>query len=206
MFQQTSNQEISISRVSASLEVIKKGGMVIMVDDEDRENEGDLVCAASLVTPPMINFMTKEARGLVCLALDASFVDRLKLPMMEDSSRKVGNKSTAFTVSIEARHGVTTGISAADRAHTIRVATDPKSGPEDIVVPGHVFPLKARAGGVLERGGHTEGSVDLTFLAGLPKAAVICEIMNDDGSMARRDDLERFATKHSLPILSILIL
>jgi 3,4-dihydroxy 2-butanone 4-phosphate synthase/GTP cyclohydrolase II len=203
VFQQNSNQEMSISRVTTSLEAIKKGGMVIMVDDEDRENEGDLVCAASLVTPQIINFMTKEARGLVCLAMDAHFIDRLKLPMMEDFSRKVGNKSTAFTVSIEARHGVTTGISAADRAHTIRVASDLESSPDDIVVPGHVFPLKARPGGVLERGGHTEGSVDLTYLAGLPKAAVICEIMNDDGSMARRDDLEKFALKHNLPILSI---
>jgi 3,4-dihydroxy 2-butanone 4-phosphate synthase/GTP cyclohydrolase II len=177
--------------------------MVIMVDDEDRENEGDLVCAARLVTPQMINFMTKEARGLVCLALDANSVEKLKLPMMEDSSRRIGNKSTAFTVSIEARSGVTTGISAADRAHTIQVATDPESGPEDIVVPGHVFPLKARSGGVLERGGHTEGSVDLTFLAGLDRAAVICEIMNDDGTMARRDDLHDFSMKHDLPILTI---
>lgn len=203
VFQQSSSQEMSINRVTTALEAIKKGGMVIMVDDEDRENEGDLVCAASLVTPQLINFMTKEARGLVCLAMDAHFIDRLKLPMMEDFTRKVGNKSTAFTVSIEARHGVTTGISAADRAHTIRVASSMESVPDDIVVPGHVFPLKARPGGVLERGGHTEGSVDLTFLAGLPKAAVICEIMNDDGSMARREDLEKFSLKHNLPILSI---
>jgi 3,4-dihydroxy 2-butanone 4-phosphate synthase/GTP cyclohydrolase II len=177
--------------------------MVIMVDDEDRENEGDLVFAASAVCPEKINFMTKEARGLVCLALDQAGTDRLKLPMMEDAGRQGGHKSTAFTVSIEARHGVTTGISAADRAQTIRVACDANSKPEDIVVPGHIFPLRARPGGVLERAGHTEGSVDLARLAGLPPAAVICEIMNDDGSMARLGDLQAFGARHDIPIVTI---
>jgi 3,4-dihydroxy 2-butanone 4-phosphate synthase/GTP cyclohydrolase II len=196
-------QEVATLRVLKAIEAVRNGGMVIMVDDEDRENEGDLVFAAAHACPEKINFMTKEARGLICLSLDQAAVDRLKLPMMEDSSRRNGGKSTAFTVSIEARHGVTTGISAADRAQTIRVATDPTTGPDDIVVPGHVFPLKARPGGVLERAGHTEGSVDLARLAGFAPAAVICEIMNDDGSMARMPDLTKFAERHGLPIVTI---
>lgn len=197
------SQEVAIARVLKAIDAIKAGGMVIMIDDEDRENEGDLVFAAAHVTPEKINFMTKEARGLVCLSLDHTSVDRLQLPMMEDVSKKMANKSTAFTVSIEAREGVTTGISAADRAHTIKVAVDPTSGPEDLVVPGHIFPLKAKVGGVLQRAGHTEGSIDLARLAGFPPAAVICEIMNDDGTMARVPDLEKFAEKHELPIVTI---
>ncbi len=202
-------QEVAIARVLKAIDAIRDSngtaaaGMVIMVDDEDRENEGDLVFAATNVTPEKINFMTKEARGLICLSLDAPGIDRLKLPMMEDTTKRGSGKSTAFTVSIEAREGVTTGISAADRAHTVRVAVDPLSGPDDIVVPGHIFPLKARTGGVLQRAGHTEGSVDLARLAGLTPAAVICEIMNDDGTMARMPDLERFGAKHKIPIVTI---
>jgi 3,4-dihydroxy 2-butanone 4-phosphate synthase/GTP cyclohydrolase II len=155
------DQEKLLARVHTALETIKKGGMVIMVDDEDRENEGDLVLAAECVNPQHINFMAKEARGLICLTLEPHIVDRLKLPMMADTTKRLPYQGTAFTVSIEAREGVSTGISAADRAHTIKVAIDPASTPEDIVVPGHIFPLKARAGGVLERAGHTEGSVDI---------------------------------------------
>ncbi len=196
-------QEVAIARVLKAIDAVKAGGMVIMIDDEDRENEGDLVFAAAHVSPEKINFMTKEARGLVCLSLDHTAVERLDLPMMEDAARRMGSKSTAFTVSIEAREGVTTGISAADRAHTIRVAVDPSSGPDDIVVPGHIFPLKAKVGGVLQRAGHTEGSIDLARLAGFPPAAVICEIMNDDGTMARVPDLEKFASRHNLPIVTI---
>lgn len=196
-------QEVALARVLKAIDAIKAGGMVIMIDDEDRENEGDLVFAAAHVSPEKINFMTKEARGLVCLSLDHAAVERLDLPMMEDATRRMGNKSTAFTVSIEAREGVTTGISASDRAHTIKVAVDPSSGPNDIVVPGHIFPLRAKVGGVLQRAGHTEGSIDLARLAGFPPAAVICEIMNDDGTMARVPDLEKFATRHNLPIVTI---
>ena len=199
----TSSQDLAIVRVLKAIEVVRAGGMVIMVDDEDRENEGDLVFAAEYVTPEKVNFMTKEARGLICLSLDGPIVDRLKLPMMEDSTKRVGGKSTAFTVSIEARHGVTTGISAADRAQTIKVAAADHATPDDLTVPGHVFPLRARAGGVLQRAGHTEGSVDLAQLAGLKPAAVICEIMNDDGSMARMPDLEGFAERHQMPIVTI---
>lgn len=199
----TTSHELAISRVIKAIETIRRGGMVIMVDDEDRENEGDLVFAAEHVTAEKINFMTKEARGLICLSLDGAIVDRLKLPMMEDTTKRAGGKTTAFTVSIEARDGVTTGISAADRAQTIRVAVADGSGPDDLLVPGHIFPLRARVGGVLQRAGHTEGSVDLAQLAGLKPAGVICEIMNDDGSMARMPDLERFAARHDLPIVTI---
>lgn len=197
------DQEKLVARVHTAIEIIRKGGMVIMVDDEDRENEGDLVLAAESVTPQHINFMAKEARGLICLTLDAPLVDRLKLPMMADTTKRVPYQGTAFTVSIEAREGVSTGISAADRAHTIKVAIAPDASPEDIVVPGHIFPLKARPGGVLERAGHTEGSVDLARLAGLRPAGVICEIMNDDGTMARMQDLEIFAERHQIPIVAI---
>ncbi len=197
------SQEVAIARVHKAIDAVRSGGMVIMVDDEDRENEGDLVFAATHVNPEKINFMTKEARGLICLSLDAAGIDRLKLPMMEDSTKRGSTKSTAFTVSIEASEGVTTGISAADRAHTIRVAASPTATPDDIVVPGHIFPLKARTGGVLQRAGHTEGSVDLARLAGLNPAAVICEIMNDDGTMARLPDLEQFSARHKIPIVTI---
>ncbi len=175
--------------------------MVILVDDEDRENEGDLTVAAEKVTPGVINFMAKHGRGLICLALTESRCDELNLPpMVQDNTSSF---QTAFTVSIEARRGVSTGISAADRATTILTAIDDETRPEDLARPGHVFPLRARTGGVLVRTGQTEGSVDLARLAGLKSAAVICEIMNDDGTMARRPDLERFAEAHELRILSI---
>jgi 3,4-dihydroxy 2-butanone 4-phosphate synthase/GTP cyclohydrolase II len=191
----------SIERVSRALEEIRAGKMVILVDDEDRENEGDLVFAAELVTPAHINFMATHARGLICLAMDDSLIDKLELPMMvRDNQASLG---TAFTVSIEARHGVSTGISARDRATTIRAAIAEDAGPAKIVSPGHVFPLRARRGGVLVRTGQTEGSVDLARLAGLKPAGVICEIMRDDGEMARRPELEDFAAKHDLLLLSV---
>jgi 3,4-dihydroxy 2-butanone 4-phosphate synthase/GTP cyclohydrolase II len=193
----------SISRVMEAIETIRKGGMVIMVDDEDRENEGDIVFAAEHATSDKINFMAREARGLICLPMAPELVDQLRLPLMDDVSKGSGGHTTAFTVSIEAKYGVTTGISAADRAHTIRVAVADHAKPDDLVVPGHIFPLRAKRGGVLERSGHTEGSVDLARLAGLKSAAVICEIMNDDGTMARMPDLEMFARIHKLPIVSI---
>jgi 3,4-dihydroxy 2-butanone 4-phosphate synthase/GTP cyclohydrolase II len=175
--------------------------MIILVDDETRENEGDLVLAAEKVTPEKINFMAKYARGLICLSLTREIVERLKLPpMVPQNDSKHG---TAFTVSIEAREGVTTGISAHDRAHTILTAIRPSAKPEDLVRPGHIFPLESRDGGVLIRAGHTEGSVDLCRMAGLTPAAVICEIMNDDGTMARLHDLIRFANEHHLKIASI---
>jgi 3,4-dihydroxy 2-butanone 4-phosphate synthase/GTP cyclohydrolase II len=191
----------AIERVQKALEEIRAGRMVILVDDEDRENEGDLVFAAELVTPEHINFMATHARGLICLAMDDAMIDRLELPMMvRDNQASLG---TAFTVSIEARHGVSTGISARDRATTIRAAIGDDAGPHKIVSPGHVFPLRARKGGVLVRTGQTEGSVDLARLAGLKSAGVICEIMREDGEMARRPELEEFAAKHGLMLCSI---
>ena len=193
-----------LERVQGGLEDIRAGKMVILVDDEDRENEGDLCMAADLVTPEAINFMAMYGRGLICLTLTESQVERLELPMMQPPPGRSGPPlGTAFTVSVEAREGVTTGISAADRAHTVRVAIRPDVKPDDLVTPGHVFPLRARRGGVLMRAGQTEGSVDLARLAGLTPAGVICEIMNDDGSMARMPDLERFAARHGLRILTI---
>jgi 3,4-dihydroxy 2-butanone 4-phosphate synthase/GTP cyclohydrolase II len=192
-----------LERVNGAIADVAAGKMIILVDDEDRENEGDLCMAAQFVTPEAINFMATHGRGLICLALCEDQVERLGLPMMQAPGRGGPPLGTAFTVSIEARHGVTTGISAADRAHTIRVASNPHAKPEDIVSPGHVFPLRARKGGVLVRTGQTEGSVDLARLAGCVHAGVICEIMNDDGSMARLADLELFARRHSLRILTI---
>ncbi|MDY0291705.1 MAG: bifunctional 3,4-dihydroxy-2-butanone-4-phosphate synthase/GTP cyclohydrolase II [Desulfuromonadaceae bacterium] len=192
---------MSIARVEAALEDLRQGKMVILADDEDRENEGDLTMAAEMVTPEAINFMAKEGRGLICLSLTEERADKLGLaPMVSenDSSFK-----TAFTVSIEAKQGVTTGISAADRAHTIKVATDADSTAADLARPGHVFPLRARKGGVMVRTGQTEGSVDLARLAGLEPAGVICEIMNDDGTMARMPELEEFARKHELKIVTV---
>ncbi len=191
----------SVERVTRALEEIRAGKMVILVDDEDRENEGDLVFAAELVTPEHINFMATHARGLICLAMDDSMIDRLELPMMvRDNQASLG---TAFTVSIEARHGVSTGISARDRATTVRAAISDTARAADVVSPGHIFPLRARKGGVLVRTGQTEGSVDLARLAGLKPAGVICEIMREDGEMARRPELEEFAVKHGLLLLSV---
>jgi 3,4-dihydroxy 2-butanone 4-phosphate synthase / GTP cyclohydrolase II len=190
-------------RVARAIADVRAGKMVILVDDEDRENEGDLMMAAQFVTPEAINFMATHGRGLVCVTLTEEQIDRLELPMMQSPGRGGPPLGTAFTVSIEARSGVSTGISAADRAHTIRVAVNPGAKPEDVVTPGHVFPLKARQGGVLVRTGQTEGSVDLARLADLTPAGVICEIMKDDGTMARMPDLEAFASKHGMRILSI---
>lgn len=190
-----------VATIEAAIEDIKQGKMVILVDDEDRENEGDLTMAAEMVTPEAINFMAKYGRGLICLTLTEEKCDQLRLPPMVDNNTSAF--STAFTVSIEAKKGVTTGISAADRAHTILTAVDDGAGPEDLSRPGHIFPLRARNGGVLVRTGQTEGSVDLSRLAGLKPAGVICEIMNDDGTMARLPQLRKFAKEHGLKICSI---
>ncbi|MBC7354627.1 MAG: bifunctional 3,4-dihydroxy-2-butanone-4-phosphate synthase/GTP cyclohydrolase II [Desulfomicrobiaceae bacterium] len=187
--------------IEEAIEDIRNGKMIILVDDEDRENEGDLTIAAEKVTPAVINFMAKYGRGLICLALEPALVDKLQLPLM--TRRNTSKFGTNFTVSIEARQGVTTGISAHDRALTIQTAVADDTTPEDLSTPGHVFPLRAREGGVLVRAGQTEGSVDLARLAGLKGAAVICEIMNDDGSMARMPDLEKFAAEHGLKIATI---
>jgi len=193
--------ERMISSIEEALEDIRQGKMVILVDDEDRENEGDLTMAAEKVTPEAINFMAKYGRGLICLSLTEERINELRLPMMV--SENTSRFQTAFTVSIDARRGVTTGISAADRATTILTAVDDRTQPEDLVSPGHVFPLRARKGGVLVRAGQTEGSVDLARLAGLKPAGVICEIMNDDGTMARMPELQVFAKQHGLKIITI---
>ena len=193
----------AVRHTERALEELRAGRMIILVDDEDRENEGDLCIAAERVTPEAVNFMAKHGRGLICLALTHERAEELDLQMMVPDHYNNTPFGTAFTVSIEARHGVTTGISAADRAHTIRVALDPRSGPKDLGRPGHVFPLVAKEGGVLRRTGQTEGAVDLARLAGLQPAGVICEIMNDDGTMARMPDLRIFAREHGLSILSI---
>jgi len=190
-----------IHRIEAALEDIRQGKMVILVDDEDRENEGDLTMAAEKVTPEAINFMAKYGRGLICLSLTDGKLNELRLPMMV--SENTSRFQTAFTISIDARKGVTTGISAADRATTILTAVDENIRPEDLVSPGHIFPLRARQGGVLVRTGQTEGSVDLARLAGLKPAGVICEIMKDDGTMARVPDLLVFAEEHGLKIVTI---
>lgn len=190
-----------VASIPEALEDIRQGKIVILVDDEDRENEGDLCMAAEKVTPEAINFMAKHGRGLICLSLSPDYVERLKLSMMVTDNRSP--YQTAFTVSIEARHGVTTGISAADRAHTILTAIADDATPEDLVSPGHIFPLRARKGGVLFRTGQTEGSVDLSRMAGLKAAGVICEIMKDDGTMARMPDLEIFAAEHDLKIVTV---
>jgi len=190
-----------VNRVEEAMEDIRQGKMVILVDDEDRENEGDLTMAAEKVTPEAINFMAKYGRGLICLSLMEERLNELRLPMMV--SDNTSRFQTAFTISIDARKGVTTGISAADRAATILTAIDDLTQPEDLVSPGHIFPLKAQSGGVLVRTGQTEGSVDLARLAGMKPAGVICEVMNEDGTMARMPDLEIFAPKHGLKILTI---
>jgi 3,4-dihydroxy 2-butanone 4-phosphate synthase / GTP cyclohydrolase II len=180
---------------------IREGRTVIVCDGEDRENEGDLVMAAQFATPESVNFMAREARGLICLALSAERCEELGLSPM--TRRNQSLHETAFTVSIEARHGVTTGISAHDRAHTIQTAIDPASGAEDLVRPGHIFPLRARRGGVLERSGHTEAAVDLARLAGVLPAGVICEILNEDGTMARVGDLIPYAQRHGLRMITV---
>lgn len=191
----------SLDYIEEIIEDARNGRMFILVDDEDRENEGDLIIPAQMATPERINFMATYGRGLICLAMEKPMVDRLKLPMM--TARNTSGHGTAFTVSIEAREGVSTGISAPDRARTIQVAIDPHSSADSISMPGHVFPLQANEGGVLVRAGHTEAAVDISRLAGLQGAGVICEIMKDDGTMARLDDLKKFATHHGLKLGSI---
>lgn len=193
--------KMPIANVKEVLEDLRQGKMIILVDDEARENEGDLTIAAEKVTPEAINFMARYGRGLICLALSPEIVEKLKLPLMVYDNRSP--YQTAFTVSVEARQGVTTGISAADRSHTILTAVAEDARPEDLIQPGHVFPLRARRGGVLFRTGQTEGSVDLARLAGLSEAAVICEIMNEDGTMARMPDIEIFSKKHDMKIAAV---
>ena len=189
------------STIDDAIEEIRMGRMVVVCDDEDRENEGDVVMAAQFVTPAAINFMAKEARGWICLALTGERCEELGLDLM--TAHNESPHGTPFTVTIEAREGVTTGVSAHDRAHTIQVAIDPRSGADDLVQPGHVNPLKAKAGGVLERTGHTEASIDLARLAGLNPAGVICEVMNDNGEMARVPDLEVYCKRHGLKMVTI---
>jgi len=195
------HQKHKFNTIDEAIEDIAKGKMVILVDDEDRENEGDLCMAAEKVTPAAINFMAKHGRGLICLSLTGERVEELKLPMMSEAN--TSSFGTAFTVSIEAKKGVTTGISAADRALTILTAINPKSTHEDLARPGHIFPLRAKRGGVLQRAGQTEGSVDLSRLAGLNPSGVICEIMNDDGTMSRVPELMEFAKHHHMKIVTI---
>ncbi len=194
-------QKSIFNTIEEAIRDIKEGKMVILIDDEDRENEGDLCMAAEKVTPEAINFMAKYGRGLICLSLTPQRVEELKLPMMTEHN--TSSFGTAFTVSIEAKKGVTTGISAKDRAVTIKTAINPQTKPEEIARPGHVFPLRARPGGVLQRAGQTEGSVDLARLAGLYPAGVICEIMNDDGTMARVPQLTEFSAKHGIKMVTI---
>ena len=191
----------SLATIEHAVETLKAGKMVILMDDEDRENEGDLVVAAEYATPEAINFMSRHGCGLICLSMADELIDKLQLPMMAQNNRSP--YGTAFTVSIEAAEGVSTGISAKDRAQTIKVAIASESGPADVISPGHVFPLRAKKKGVLERPGQTEGSVDLAKLAGLTPAAVICEIINEDGTMSRRDELVAFSEKHNIPLVTI---
>jgi 3,4-dihydroxy 2-butanone 4-phosphate synthase/GTP cyclohydrolase II len=189
------------SSIEDALEDVRAGRMVVVCDAEDRENEGDLTLAAQFATPEAVNFMAKEGRGLICLALTPEKCDELGLDLM--AAKNESPFQTAFTVSIEAREGISTGISAHDRARTIQVAIDPRSRPQDLVQPGHIFPLKAKAGGVLERTGQTEAAIDLARLAGLTPAGVICEVMNDDGTMARVPDLERYCAQHDLKMITV---
>jgi 3,4-dihydroxy 2-butanone 4-phosphate synthase / GTP cyclohydrolase II len=190
-----------LATIPEALEDIKAGKFVIVVDDEDRENEGDLVMAAETVTPEAINFMAKYGRGLICMPVTAERLEQLRIPMM--ASNNTSKFGTPFAVAVEAREGTTTGISAADRAKTVQVMVDPKSKPEDILMPGHLFPLRAREGGVLVRTGQTEATVDLARMAGFRPAGVLCEIMNEDGTMSRMPQLEKFAKKHGLKIISV---
>jgi 3,4-dihydroxy 2-butanone 4-phosphate synthase/GTP cyclohydrolase II len=189
--------------IQEAIEEFRAGHLVIIVDDEDRENEGDLACAAEKVTPEIINFMARNGRGLICLSLTEQRLDELQIPLQVSDAENTASRGTAFCVSIEARKGVTTGISAADRATTIQVAVDPRAKPSDLARPGHIFPLRARNGGVLVRPGQTEGVVDLARIAGLTPAGVICEVMNDDGTMARLPELREFAREHGIKIISV---
>lgn len=191
----------AVESVELAIARVRSGGMVIMVDDEDRENEGDFVMAAEDATAKQINFMAVHGRGLICVPMEGHDLDRLEMPMMV--RHNTSPHSTAMTVAVDAAYGITTGISSADRAHTIRLLSEPEASSENFVQPGHVFPLRYQEGGVLVRAGHTEGSIDLVRAAGKRSAAVVCEIMNDDGTMARRPQLEKIANKHDIPIVSI---
>jgi len=195
--------ESALSSVATAIEAWRSGRFVIIVDDEDRENEGDLAIAADHITPQAVNFMATEGRGLICLAMRAALLDRLQIPMMVPADQNRSGFGTGFTLSIEAIAGVTTGISAFDRSHTIKTLIDPATTANDIAMPGHIFPLRAKDGGVLERRGQTEASVDLSLLAGLTPAGVICEIMSADGTMALMPELQHFGQKHDIPIISI---
>lgn len=194
---------MAIVSVHDAIAAFRAGETLIIVDDEDRENEGDLAVAADFVTPENVNFFAKEGRGLICCAMAPTLIDKFGLELMVPQTQNRSGFGTAFTVSVEAAEGVTTGISAHDRAHTIRTLSNSKATPSDIVMPGHTFPLRADPRGVLARGGQTEASVDLAMLAGLSPAAMICEVMNDDGTMARMPDLKIFATRHGLKIISV---
>jgi 3,4-dihydroxy 2-butanone 4-phosphate synthase/GTP cyclohydrolase II len=195
------DRRMTLATIPEAIEDVRNGRFVIVVDDEDRENEGDFIMAAEKVTPDAINFMAVHGRGLICMPMTGERIDELKIPMM--ASNNTSNFGTAFTVSVEARHGTTTGISAGDRARTVQVLADPATRPEDLVMPGHMFPLRARDGGVLVRAGQTEATVDLARLAGRRPAGVCCEIMNEDGTMARLPQLEAIARKHGLKIISV---
>ncbi len=192
---------MSLDRIEDAIQDIAEGKIVIVVDEEDRENEGDLTMAAERITPEAINFMATHGRGLICMPMTEERLDELQVPLMVVDNKSV--HGTAFCVSIEARHNVSTGISAADRATTVLAAIDSRTGPQDLIQPGHIFPLRARPGGVLERAGQTEAAVDLARIAGLDPAGVICEIMNEDGTMARLPDLTRFAAKHKIRVVSV---
>jgi 3,4-dihydroxy 2-butanone 4-phosphate synthase/GTP cyclohydrolase II len=194
---------MAFATIQDAIEDFRAGRLVIIVDDEDRENEGDLACAAEKVTPEIINFMARYGRGLICLSLTPERLDELQIPLQISEADNTATRGTAFCVSIEARRGITTGISAADRATTIQVAVDPRSKPSDLARPGHIFPLRSRRGGVLVRPGQTEAVVDLARIAGLTPAGVICEVMNDDGTMARLPELRVFAAEHGVRIISV---
>ncbi len=203
MGEETARRRSGLATVEEAIEEFRAGRFLIIVDDEDRENEGDLVLPAEVVTPDAINFMAKHGRGLICMPMTEERLDELGIPLMLPPDRNTSAHGTPFTVSVEARRGVTTGISAYDRAQTVRVLIDPRTKPADIVMPGHMFPLRARPGGVLVRAGHTEATIDLCRLAGRYPAGVLCEIMKSDGTMARLPDLKRFARRHGLKILAI---
>lgn len=194
---------MTIASVPEAIAAFKTGQTLIIADDEDRENEGDLAIAAEFATPEAVNFFAKEGRGLICCAMAGSLIDKFELPLMVPNNNNGSGFGTAFTISVEAAHGVTTGISASDRSHTIQTLINPHSTKADIVAPGHMFPLRAAQGGVLSRGGQTEASVDLALLAGLTPAAMICEVMKDDGEMARLPDLKEFAGRHGLKIITV---
>lgn len=194
---------ITLSSINSAIEVMRNGGLVIIVDDEDRENEGDFVVAAEHMTPEIMNTLITDGRGLVCCSMHGSWIDRLGIPMMVPDNRNSSGFGTGFTCSVEASSGVTTGISAADRSHTVRTLANPNSTPENIAMPGHIFPLRAKDGGVLERRGQTEASVDLAVLAGLHPAAVICEMLREDGEMMRLPEILVYGEKHNVPVISV---